>query len=127
MISDLSYRLRALFRRSAMEAEMDEELRSHFDSQVAKHVACGMTREEATRRARLELGGHEQLKEECRDARGVNLVDTLSRDIRYGLRTMRRSPGLTLVAVLSLALGIGANTAMFSLLDAILVKSLPVQ
>jgi predicted permease len=127
MISDLLFRLRALFRRGAMEAEVDEELRSHFEKQVAKHAASGATREEAVRRARLEFGGCEQLKEECRDARGVNFIETLLRDVRIGFRAMKRSPGLTLVAVLSLALGIGANTAMFSLLDTILLKSLPVQ
>jgi predicted permease len=127
MINDLLFRLRALFRRGAMEAEMNEELRSHFENQVAKHVASGMTREDAVRRARLEVGGYEQLKEECRDARGVNFIETLLRDVRFGFRAMKRSPGLTLVAVLSLALGIGANTAIFSLLDAILLKSLPVQ
>jgi predicted permease len=127
MISDLLFRLRALFRRGAVEAEMDEELRSHFENQAAKNVVSGMTREEAMRRARVEFGGHEQLKEECRDARGVNLIETLIRDVRFGFRAMKRSPGLTLVAVLSLALGIGANTAMFSLLDTLLLKSLPVQ
>jgi predicted permease len=127
MFSDLVFRLRALFRRKTIEAELDEELRSHFANQVEKFVASGMSREEAVRRAGLEFGGYEQLKEECRDARGVNFIETLIRDVRFGFRAMKRSPGLTLVAVLSLALGIGANTAMFSLLDAILLKSLPVQ
>src|ERR1700689_627164 len=127
MLNDLLFRLGALFRRHAMGAEMDEELRAHFENQVEKLVASGLPREEATRRARLEFGGYEQLKEECRDARGVNFIETLLRDVRFGFRAMKRSPGLTLVAVLSLALGIGANTAIFSLLDAILLKSLPVQ
>jgi predicted permease len=127
MFRDLLFRLRALFRRKTVEAELDEELRSHFENQVKKFIASGMPREQATRRVRLEFGGHEQLKEECRDARGVNFIETLIRDVRFGFRAMKRSPGLTLVAVLSLALGIGANTAMFSLLDAILLKSLPVQ
>jgi predicted permease len=110
-----------------MEAEMDQELRSHFEKNVEKLLAAGLPREEAMRRVRLEFGGHEQLQEECRDARGVNFIETLIRDVRFGFRAMKRSPGLTLVAVLSLALGIGANTAMFSLLDALLLKSLPVE
>ncbi len=106
---------------------MDQELRSHFENHVEKLVASGLPREEAARQARSEFGGYEQLKEECREARGVNFIEALIRDVRFGLRAMKRSPGLTLVAVLSLAFGIGANTAMFSLLDTILLKSLPVQ
>ena len=86
-----------------------------------------MTREEATRRARLEFGGHEQLKEEIRDARGVNLIETLFQDIRYGLRILGRTPVISCVAVLSLALGIGANTAIFSLIDTVMLRMLPVQ
>ena len=127
MLSDLLFRLRALFRRKTVEAELDEELRSHFENQVEKFVASGLPRAEAVRRTRLEFGGYEQLKEECRDARGVNFIETLLRDVRLGFRAMKRSPGLTLVAVLSLALGIGANTAIFSLLDALLFTSLPVE
>ena len=127
MFSDLLFRLRALFRRKTVEVELDEELRSHFENQVEKLVTSGLPRAEATRRARIEFGGYEQLKEECRDARGVRFIETFLRDVRFGFRAMKRSPGLTLVAVLSLALGIGANTAMFSLLDTVLLKSLPVE
>ena len=127
MFNDLFLRLRSLFRRDAVESEADTELHFHFDQKVEKLLKSGLTREEAIRRARLEFGGHEQLKEEIRDARGVNLIETLFQDIRYGLRILGRTPAITCVAVLSLALGIGANTAIFSLIDTVMLRMLPVQ
>jgi putative ABC transport system permease protein len=127
MFNDLLFRLRSLFRRDTVESEADAELRFHFDQQVEKYIKSGMTREQATRRARIEVGGHEQLKEEIRDARGVNLMETLFQDIRYGLRILGRTPVISCVAVLSLALGIGANTAIFSLIDTVMLRMLPVE
>jgi putative ABC transport system permease protein len=127
VFNDLLFRLRSLFRRDTVESEADAELRFHFDQQVEKYIRSGRTREEAMRRARLEFGGHEQLKEEVRDARGVNLIETLFQDIRYGLRVLGRTPVISGVAILSLALGIGANTAIFSLIDTVMLRMLPVE
>ena len=127
MFNDLHFRLRSLFRRKTVESEADAELRFHFDQHVAKLLKSGLTREEAVRRARLDFGGHEQLREEIRDARGVNLIETLWQDIRYGLRILGRTPVISGVAILSLALGIGANTAIFSLIDTVMLRMLPVE
>lgn len=127
MLSDLLFRLRALFRRDLVETELDEELRFHLDRQVEKLMKKGLPREEAIRQARIVLGGIEQTKENCRQARGVTLYESIVYDIRHAIRTLRRSPGFVTAVALSLALGIGANTAIYSLMDALMWRILPVK
>ncbi len=126
MLDDLRYRLRAIFRRGALERELDDELRFHLEHHIAAEMKNGHSREEAERRARLAFGGVDRAKEASRDARGVSPLEVLSRDLRYAVRLLLKSPGFTAVAILSLTLGIGANTAMFQLLNALTLASLPV-
>jgi len=119
-------RLRSLFRWAQADQELDDELRDHLERKTEEYVARGMTQEEARRRARIDLGGVEQTKQKCRDARRVNWMHDFFHDLRFGLRILRKSPGFTAVAVLSIALGIGANTAIFSVIQALLLRWLPV-
>ena len=126
MLRDMVLRLRSLFRRGVVERELDQELRFHLEREIAKNVAFGLSEGEATRKAKLELGGFEQIKEEARDARGVSFVETTMSDLRYGLRILRNTPAFAAVAIVSLALGVGANTAIFQLIDAIRLRTLPV-
>src|SRR5207248_2096970 len=119
-------RLRSLFRWAQADQELDDELRDHLERKTQEYVAQGMTQEEAHRRARLELGGIEQTKEKCRDARRVNWIQDFVQDVHFGLRILRKSPGFTAAVVLTLALGIGATAASFTVIDASTLKSLPV-
>jgi predicted permease len=127
MLTDLIYRIRALFSRQIVEADLDDELRFHLERQADKHARAGVPFEEALRRARIELGGIEQVREQTRDAWGVRFLESTSQDIAYAFRVLRKSPGFTAAVVLSLALGIGANTAIFTLMDTVMWRMLPVQ
>jgi hypothetical protein len=126
MLSDLRIRLRALVRGDAVEHELDDEMRFHIEHLRDKYVASGLSPEDAARKARLEFGGVEQVKEECREARGVALVETIAQDIRYGLRTLRRTPAFSITAVLTVALSTAAIATVFTLWHTLFYRALPV-
>ncbi len=125
LASDLRFRWRALFRRAEVERELDDELRFHLEREAAKLERLGLSAAEAARRARLEFGGVDRVKEETRDARGVRVLETILRDLRYAIRGLRARPGVALAVIATLALGIGANAAMFGIVDRLVFRAPP--
>ena len=119
-------RIKALFTRGALERELDDEMRLHVELLAEEYERSGVAADEAKRLARRRFGNVSQIKERGRDIRGAGVLDDLLRDLQYAARTLRRSPVLTSVVALSLALGIGANTALFTVIDAAFLRKLAV-
>ena len=124
--SDIQLRLHALLFRRTVEDELDEELRFHVDMETRKNIATGMRPVEANRKVNLQFGGLEQVKEECRDMRGLRFIETISQDVRYALSGFRRTPGFVLTVVATIAIGLGLNTALFTIFNAYVLQPLRV-
>jgi predicted permease len=125
MLNDLRFRVRALFRRDAVDEELDEELRFHFEREVEKYLRSGMKEDEAKRRARLAFGGQAQTKEDCREARGTGFLELTVQDAKYAFRQLWANPTFALVMILTLGLSIGANSAIFGVINGVLIRRLP--
>src|SRR5207244_5000260 len=116
---------KSLFRKRALDAQLDSELRFHIEELTEANVAAGLTPEEARRRAVLEFGGREQIKEELRDVHRVSIIESMLANLKSAFRLIRKSPSFSMTVIVTLALGIGANSAVFSAIDAILLRPLP--
>ena len=125
MFTDLIFRLRSVFRRHRVDNELDEELNFHIERQLETYIRSGLTREEAESRCRLRFGAIDRVKEQCGDARGVTALEAVFQDLRYGARMLRTAPGFTATIVATLALAVGVNTALFSVVEAVLLRPLP--
>ncbi len=117
----------AFWRRDRLERELDDELRFHYEELVAEKMRAGLSPDESRRQARLEFGGLEQVKEQCRDARGTRLAHEIAQDCRYALRLLRKERALSISAVVVLSLGIGVNNMLFTIVNAHCIRGLPVE
>jgi macrolide transport system ATP-binding/permease protein len=125
VLNDLIYRLRALVRRQRVEDELQEELQYHLECEAEKYRERGSSSDTALRRARLAMGGPEQVRQQCREARGTRLIEDLLQDLRFAARQLRKNFGFAATAIAVFAVGVAASTAIYAFVDAALVKPLP--